>query len=436
MGVAAGLTRGVGKVRRAVRRGGAEESGFAAMQELVFVSSAGDALIAVALAGSQFLTVQPGEARNKVAMYLLITMAPFALLAPLVGPTLDRFPHGRRVALGVTLLARGALAYSLADFINGSGLIIYPLALGLLMLSRAFGVARSAAVPRVVPESMTLVKANSRLTLTTVLSGLVLAPLGYGIAKTIGYDWLLRGTAVIFVIGMFFAWVLPGHVDSAAGEQRAESLGRATVTGGSRFRRVLGELPAALRSAVAVRALVGFLTIFLAFYFREHDGGLRAIGLLGLATSLGSGVGVFLGGKLGKGKPEVLIVAALVLAGAGCSGAAFDYTMLLALGATLLASMGGSMGKLGLDAVIQRDVAEDTRNSAFARSETAMQLCWVLGGALGLVPMPAWLTFAIGAAGMVAALLAESVSLRRVRRQARTARGSAVTVTSPTISTG
>lgn len=436
MGVAAGLTRGVSKVRRMVRRGGAEESGFAAMQELVFVSSAGDALIAVTLAGSQFLSVQPGEARNKVAMYLLITMAPFALLAPLVGPMLDRFPNGRRIALGMTLLARAGLAYSLAGYITGSGLLIYPLALGLLMLSRAFGVARSAAVPRVVPDSMTLVKANSRLTLTTVLAGIVLAPFGYGLARLIGYDWLLRVAAVVFAIGMFFAWVLPAHVDSSAGEQRAHRLGRATVVGGSRVRRVLGELPSALRSAVSVRALVGFLTIFLAFYFRTHDGGLRAIGLLGAAASGGSAVGVFLGGRLGKGKPEVLILFSLVLAGVGCLGGALRYTMLIALGATLLASMAGSMGKLGLDAVIQRDVAEDTRNSAFARSETAMQLCWVLGGALGLLPMPAWLAFTIGAGGMLAALLAESVSLRRVRRQAKTLRTMPMTMTSPTIPAG
>jgi MFS family permease len=359
--------------------------------------------------------VQPGEARNKVAMYLLITMAPFALLAPLVGPTLDRFPHGRRIALGVTLLARGVLAYSLADYINGSGLLLYPLAFGLLMLSRAFSVARSAVVPRVVPPSMTLVKANSRLTLTTVLAGLVLAPFGYGLAKLVGYDWLLRVAAVIFVIGLFFAWALPQHVDSATGEQRATSLGRATVTGGSRFRRVLGELPAALRSATVVRALVGFLTIFLAFYFREHDGGLRSIGLLGLCASMGSGVGVFLGGRFKKAKPEILIVFALVLAGAGCVGAALIYMQATALGATLLATMAGSMGKLGLDAVIQRDVAEDTRNSAFASSETAMQLSWVLGGAVGLIPMPAWVAFSLGAAGLGFALIAETVSLSRVR---------------------
>jgi MFS family permease len=424
MGVAGRLTRGVTKVRRMARRGGAEESGFAAMQELVFVSSAGDALIAVALAGSQFLSVQPGEARNKVALYLLITMAPFALLAPLVGPTLDRFPNGRRIALGVTLLARAALAYTLAGYINGSGLLLYPL------------VARSAVVPRVVPESMTLVKANSRLTLTTVLAGLVIAPLGYGVAHVIGYDWLLRFAAVIFGIGLFFAWVLPSHVDSAAGEQRAASLGRATALGGSRVRRVLGELPAALRSAVSVRALVGFLTIFLAFYFREHGGGLKAIGLLGLAASVGSGVGVFLGGRFKKGKPEILILFALILAGGGCFGAALLYSQTIALVATFCACLAGSMGKLGLDAVIQRDVAEDTRNSAFATSETANQLCWVLGGAVGLIPMPALAAFLIGAAGMVIALLAESVSLRRVRRRARALRTMPVTVTSQTISAG
>lgn len=435
MGVGGRLVGSVRSARSRVRRGGAGESGFAAMQELVLVSSAGDGLIAVALAGSQFFSVQPGEARNKVALYLLVTMAPFALLAPLVGPTLDRFPSGRRVALGVTLLARGALAWTLAGIIGGQGLLLYPEALGLLVLSRAFGVARNAVVPRVVPEGMTLVKANSRLTLTTVVAGLVLAPLGYGIGNSLGYEWVLRAAAVIFVIGLFFSWVLPSHVDSSLGERPAASLGRATVVGGSRFRRVLGELPSALRSAMAVRALVGFLTIFLAFSFREDGGGLLAIGLLGLAASLGSGAGVFLGGRLNK-RPEALIVGAVVLAAVGCLGAALLYLQVTALGAALLACMAGSMGKLGLDAVIQRDVAEDTRNSAFARSETAMQLCWVLGGAVGLIPMPPWIALLIGAAGMGAAFVVETISLRRVSRGSRTVRTAPMSVTSPTLPLG
>jgi predicted branched-subunit amino acid permease len=43
-----------------------------------------------------------------------------------------------------------------------------------------------------------------------------------------------------------------------------------------------------------------------------------------------------------------------------------------------------SLGKLSLDAVIQRDVAEEVRTSVFARSETLIQLSWVLGGLVGI----------------------------------------------------
>src|SRR6185437_7060948 len=187
MGIREAVGGGVGRARRAARSGGADKSGLAPLLELQFFSSAGDSLVTVALAGSQFLSVQPGEARSKVALYLLVTMAPFALLAPVVGPTLDRFPNGRRVALGLTMLARAALAFTLARHINS--LYLYPLALGSLVLSRAFGVARSAVVPRVLPENSSLVKVNSRVTLTGVIGGLIVAPVGFGIAKVVGYPW-------------------------------------------------------------------------------------------------------------------------------------------------------------------------------------------------------------------------------------------------------
>jgi len=77
--------------------------------------------------------------------------------------------------------------------------------------------------------------------------------------------------------------------------------------------------------------------------------------------------------------------------------------------------MAGSMSKLGLDAVIQRDVAEDTRASAFARTETGLQLAWVVGGAIGLIPLPGVAGFALAAGGMALALLFELSALRRVR---------------------
>jgi sugar phosphate permease len=166
-----------------------------------------------------------------------------------------------------------------------------------------------------------------------------------------------------------------------------------------------------------MRALVGFLTIFLAFLLRQHGGDLTGLGALAAAASIGSAVGIFLGGKLSKRKPEALLVIGLILATVACVGAAIDYATLTALGAALLATMAASMGKLSLDAVIQRDVPESTRNSAFARSETALQLAWVLGGAFGLVPMAGRLGFTLCAIAITGALVSELIALGRVRRR-------------------
>src|SRR5262245_29012392 len=50
----------------------------------------GDAAVAVALAGSLFFSISPEAARTQVARYLLLTMAPFAVISPLIGPAIDR----------------------------------------------------------------------------------------------------------------------------------------------------------------------------------------------------------------------------------------------------------------------------------------------------------------------------------------------------------
>jgi MFS family permease len=137
----------VGTVRK---RGGAGNVGMMRLLDLHAVSCAGDTLVTIGLAGTIFFSVPAGEARGRVALYLLVTMVPFALLAPVVGPLLDRFRHGRRYALAATMLGRAFLAWVIADNLLGFGL--YPAAFGVLALSRAYGVARSAAVPRLLPR--------------------------------------------------------------------------------------------------------------------------------------------------------------------------------------------------------------------------------------------------------------------------------------------
>ena len=50
----------------------------------------------------------------------------------------------------------------------------------------------------------------------------------------------------------------------------------------------------------------------------------------------------------------------------------------------LTAGLAQSLGKLSLDALIQREIPERRRAGTFARSETLLQLSWVVGGFIGI----------------------------------------------------
>ena len=65
-------------------------------------SAAGDVVVAVALAGSLFFSIDPGQARWRVGLYLLLTLAPFAVVAPLIGPLIDRARGGSRWVIVAT----------------------------------------------------------------------------------------------------------------------------------------------------------------------------------------------------------------------------------------------------------------------------------------------------------------------------------------------
>jgi MFS family permease len=334
-------------------------------------SGAGDALVAVALANTVFFQVPVGEARGRVALYLLLTMAPFAVVAPVVGPLLDRFRAGRRGALAVTLGGRALFAWVLAQ--APEGLRVYPMAFGILVLAKAYGVAKSAAIPRLLPEDTTLVGANSRLSGTTIAASSVVGLLGFGLGKVAGYGWTLRLAALVFLGGAVLALLLPKAVDttdSAANERlRMPPFPKATKR--------------ALLTAVSLRALVGFLTIYLAFLLRKRGSDLD-LGLLAAAIAIGSAGGTALGVGLRTTGPERLLVVSVVPAAAFCAVGAYRYQLGTAILAVLAACVASSLAKIALDATMQRDVGEDVRGQAFARSETLMQLSWVAGGGAGL----------------------------------------------------
>src|SRR5690606_261518 len=84
-------------------------------------------------------------------------------------------------------------------------------------------------------------------------------------------------------------------------------------------------------------------------------------------------------------KPELTVVVVLLVDAAMVTATAIMYSLALAMALGLTVGICQSLGKLSLDAIIQRDVPEAVRTSVFARSETLLQLSWVLGGFLGIV---------------------------------------------------
>ncbi|BEP14450.1 MFS transporter [Acidothermaceae bacterium B102] len=395
-------------VRRATYSSGAGESGLGHLVELHGVASAGDALFTVALAGSLFLTPDPHAAKSKVALYLIFTLIPFAVVAPVLGPILDHFAHGRRIALAVTLVARAWFAYVTSHSLGHGSLTLYPAALGVLIMSKGYGVSRSAAVPRLLPEGLTLVSANSRLTLAGLLTAAIAAPLGGGIAHGIGTAWALRLAVVVYLCGAVIAYRLPKAVDSAEGEMSLAKLTRPTTLAGwkalvPRVGKVLPTVLNALRAQAALRALAGFLTLYLAFLIRYHHGlgplsdGF-ALSALVIAAGAGSILGTAIGGRLSTAAPETLLALCLVVSTLASAVTAALFGLYTALTIALVGSLTASLGKLALDAIIQRDVPEAVRTSTFARSETVNQLGWVAGGAVGIaLPLGGTFGFTIAA---------------------------------------
>ncbi|NJP99964.1 MFS transporter [Streptomyces sp. PLAI1-29] len=486
------------RIRRATHAQGAGESGLGKLIELHAVNSAGDMLITIALASTVFFSVPTDQARGRVALYLAITMAPFALLAPVIGPILDRLPHGRRAAMAGAMLFRALLALALSGAVATGGLELYPAALGVLVASKAYGVVRSAVVPRLLPAQISLVKANSRVTLAGLLATGAAAPIGAGL-QWFGLEWPLYGAFVIFVVGTFLSFSLPPKVDSAKGETAAEFFdhgrphGWATDAGnappaagttpsstwpadtappgvragadetrpgtgpdtpsgvplgppdrqdaarppadpvpgpapGSGATTGDGGVPApgapaapgtprkrpglrsvgpsvryGLQANTSLRALSGFLIFFLAFLLREEplDGRSAAVslGVVAVAAGTGNALGTVIGAWLKARAPEAIIATVLAIALVMTVMTAVLFsTPALALVAAV-AGLAQALAKLSLDALIQRDVPERGRSSAFARSETLLQMAWVVGGAIGIaLPLHGALGMSVAAA--------------------------------------
>ncbi len=466
-------------VHRLTRASGAGRTGLANLIELTAASSLGDAFVAVALAGTLFFSASVDQARTRVALALLITMAPFAVLAPFIGPMLDKVQQGRRFILAGTLLARGLLCWGMAGAVqHNDAVTLLPAAFGVLVLQKAFGVTRSAISPRLLPAEITLVTANAR----TALASLIASTLGAGAAAGIdvifgggqsGAGWVLRIGTAAYLAAMVLCIRLPDGVDSplAAGDvaaagnfaasadghapypASADGHGRAGAAGrpprpsaaardghrpggrgprgtvplpqGSRrrwrFPRLGPIVSEAMGANAALRAFSGFMIFFLAFLLRTvHFGSVPdkvALGEMIGAAALGGFLGTAIGAGLKSRAPQVIVFGMLALTTIVTAVSAAMFGLWAALVVALMAALGQALVKLALDSIVQREIGEEIRSSTFAASETLHQLSWVAGGLAGLLLS---LTNS-GVAGLTVAsiglFLALAVLLMRRRRR-------------------
>jgi Major Facilitator Superfamily len=211
--VRTGTRRTGGLVHRVTSASGAGRTGLSTLIELTTASGAGDAFVIVALAGTIFFDTSVDQARGKVVLFLLVTMAPFAVLAPFIGPALDRVQQGRKYLLAGTLLARGLLCYAMSAAVSNP-ITLLPAAFGILVLQKAYGVVRASVAPRLLPEQITLVSANARSQLIAVIGATIAAGLAEGIQVIGGAAWVLRVGMVIYLAAMILAVRLPDQVDS------------------------------------------------------------------------------------------------------------------------------------------------------------------------------------------------------------------------------
>ncbi|MGH3824757.1 MAG: MFS transporter, partial [Pseudonocardiaceae bacterium] len=391
---------GVRRFHQATTADGAGRSGLSSLTYAAMMDYAANAAIAVALANTLFFAAATAESRANVALYLLITVAPFAVVAPIVGPLLDRLQHGRRIAMALSFAGRGFLLIVMAAHVRDW--LLYPAALGYLVLAKSYWVLQAAVIPRVLPPEITLVKTNSRLTMFGLVAAGVSGALAAGIAALTGSPGALLFTAAICLAGAFLCVRIPSWVEVTEGEVPASLRAETTQShDAARRRQPMGrQVVVALWGTGTARVLTGFLTLFVAFAVKaqtEGSPGWQAV-LLGIVGAA-AGVGIFLGNAVGArmhfDRPDQAIL--------GCVAAGLTMAVLAALvqgiavaaATALVAATGSAVAKVCLDAVIQRDVPEESRASAFGRSETVLQTAWVMGGALGvLLPPTYWIGFA------------------------------------------
>jgi Major Facilitator Superfamily len=376
------------------------------------VMMAGDTLVTISLAGSLFFSVSPTEAKGRVLLYLLLTVAPFAVVSPVLGPLIDRSVSGRRALVAVSAGLRAVLCWLMSQHLHS--LWLFPEAFLVLVSSKLYVVTRGALVPEmartdqfaqrgaqvdqagwpldVAEEGRGFAGFNAQLTLLGTLAGLLVGTVGAVLLKGLGATSVLVAATVTFAGAVVASLRLQRPAEAV--RRRFEAL-----TQDERDRQALNpfgdvEVSWGLAAAAAMRFAAGFATFLLAFGLRRVHAGLGWFALTLALSAVGSLGGLGLVTRVRDQLRESTLLTWALLATA--LGAALAGTHATLVVQTIFAGWLGlcaAVAQPSFDAITQRHVPLGAQGRTFARFAVRQQLLWVLGA---VIPVGVTLSFATG----------------------------------------
>lgn len=334
-----------------------------------------DGLINISLVGSLFFSVSLEASRDRILLYLVLTVAPLAVIAPAVSPLLDRTRAGYRAIMVASQLIRALVALLMVGSLKTPA--FYPLVFLVLLNRKTYALARTAILPQLVPEPDRLADASGHLSRVGTLAGGLGTAVGGALLALYGAEFAPLLAVPVFIAAAVAARRIPAHAVSADGP--VEVVPRAKIP------------TVVQRAGIAVcgiRASSGALGFLLAFAIKRGGVGSWVFIVALAATGVGSYLGTLVTGPLLRRLVADKVIALVLLV----PGSVTLLTVATAgdLGIVAVAftiGLGSSVATRTMDALYGR-VADASRGRAISANELRFQLSNVTGAVLAVMLTP------------------------------------------------
>ena len=333
-----------------------------------------DGFLNISLLGSLFFSVSLEASRDRILLYLVLTVAPLAVIAPLLSPLLERTRAGFRATMVSTQLLRAAAALALVSSLKSPA--FYPLVFVVLLSRKVYALARTAILPNLLPEPDRLADASGHLSRVGTVAGGLGTLIGAAVLGLFNAELVPLLAVPVFIVAALTAHRIP--TTSLSAEQGARYIRVAVPT----------EVRRAGLAVCGIRASSGALAYLLAFAIKR--GGVDAwVFVVALAaTGIGSFIGTLIAGALHRRLVPhhvislVLLVPGVVTAFSVLAAGNFSIVVV-----AFTIGLGSSVATRTMDALYGR-VPDVARGRAISANELRFQLSNVTGAVLAVMLTP------------------------------------------------